>query len=138
MKKLISLTSMILLLVALIPASCKKDKEKSNEELLLGYWDVTKVKLVEYLNGTYNDTYTDTYTEGELGIEFLNDGTYNMYTDGDLTSSYDWEMNGDNLIMDGDDTDYTVTESKLTLIAEFEYDSNGDTYREVVTITATK
>jgi hypothetical protein len=137
MKKLVSSISLVFILFALTTVSCKKDKDKTPEELLIGYWDVTSLRTVEYTNGVKTDDVSINLSTGDIAVEFLANGTVTIIEDGTPGDPSDWDMDGDVLTIDGDEVDYTVSETTLTFSMEIEFE-DGESYRYVYTITATR
>ena len=100
-------TIVSMLAVSALVFSCKKDDEKSTQELLLGKWSVIDVIEHDYDNGVSNRDTTE-YTPGIETIEFTESGkTYyaGEYSNG---SSYRdtgvYKLDGSQLILDVTDT----------------------------------
>ncbi|MCX6330162.1 MAG: hypothetical protein NTZ85_11715 [Bacteroidia bacterium] len=134
MKKLLSITGLVIFLIAIMPLSCKKDKDKSIQEQLTGWWDATKVRMVEYTNGVQTSDETMTLPSGTFAFELKNDGTAYMYTECEADEPADWEMDGNDLIIDGDAIDYTLSGNTLVFTMVEEY----DIYRDELTFTCNK
>ena len=108
-----------ILVLGSLCTSCKKDKEKSPEELLIGSWNEIKIETVWYSNnGSIDHTVIQTFAEGELVLEFLDDGTVYLYDKGDHVVTFTWQLDGKNLIWNSHTIQFTLTESILNLIFE--------------------
>lgn len=134
MKKLLSITGLVIFLIAILPLSCKKDKDKSIQEQLTGWWDATKVRMIEYESSVKTTDTTIIVPSGTFAFELKNDGTAYMYLQCESGDPADWEMNGNDLIIDGDLIDYTLSGSTLVFTMVSEY----DIYRDELTFTCKK
>jgi hypothetical protein len=110
MRKLVSLA----FLIAILFASCKKEKDPS----LQGLWNIDNVTYKYYINNTLDDTDVD-LSGGTL--EFKSDGTAVLNYMGDTdTSSY--TITGDKVSFDGDTYDIkTLTDDNATLYIKETY-----------------
>jgi hypothetical protein len=148
MKKLISLTGLIILLLALISSGCKKDEEvvtKTTEELLVGTWDVSYFAEVTYLNGEKlgESESIDLLNPGDMTLEILDDGTGEEWEDGALNDTFTWVLDGDILTVTvaGEvpmvmPMTFTVTDTRLLLIGSLTTTVETDTYVYTQTIIA--
>ncbi len=132
MKKLLSLTGLIVFLFALSLVSCKKDK--TPEELLTGKWEMVTEHWIDYENDVKVDEGTDTYVANELVIEIFSGGTGKSYEDGTFADNFTWSISGDviSITISGLGTregSFTVDESKLTLDVSWEETYNGIVYK---------
>jgi hypothetical protein len=134
MKKLLSITGLVIFLIAIIPLSCKKDKDKSIQEQLTGWWDATKVRMIEYENSVKTTDTTLTVPSGTFAFELKNEGTAYMYIQCETGDPVNWEMNGNDLIIDGDAVDYTLSGNTLVFTMVDEY----SIYRDELTFTCKK
>jgi len=127
LKKLFSTTSLILFLLALSAVSC--EKKENNGELLIGKWNQVSQKTTEYENRKKTYEQTITLAPKECVIEFLSDGTENVYMYDILIYTANWEFDGDLLIITvenvSNEIEFTVNENTLTLKLTFETSSSG-------------
>jgi hypothetical protein len=102
MKKSICLS---LLALSVIAYSCKKDKDKSAQDRLIGKWTATMDKWNTYYNGS-NHYDSSTYSSGEYNLEFKSNGTVvaiDAYGRNDTTTFK--LVDGDKkIVFDGTDT----------------------------------
>lgn len=134
MKKLLSITGLVIFLIAIMPLSCKKDKDKSIQEQLTGWWDANKVKMIEYTNSVKTTDTTMNIPSGTFAFELKNDGNAYMYMQCESGDPVNWEMNGNDLIIDGDAIDYTLSGNTLV----FTMVDEGAAYRDELTFTCKK
>jgi hypothetical protein len=136
MKKLLSITGLVIFLIAIIPLSCKKDKDKSMKEQLTGWWDATKVRMVEYTDGVKTSDQTTPLTAGIFAFELQEDGDAYMYIECEADTPAEWSLDGSDLIIDGDVIDYTLSGNTIVFIMVD--DSNGYDNRMEMTFTCSK
>ncbi|MFN0253981.1 lipocalin-like domain-containing protein [Pedobacter ureilyticus] len=117
MKKL----TYLLMLTLLIFSACKKDKTKSNADLLIGRWSVEKVVYRDYENGVEVDN--DEYLNPPLNWEFRGDGTATVSFEGG-DEPVKWVVDNNMLRLTRENSyqlDFkinTITRNKLEVIVE--------------------
>jgi len=141
MKKLFSLTGLIVFLLAFSIIGCKKDK--TPEELIIGKWNAVSEAWTDYEDGVKTDEGTDTYDQNEMALEFSDNGTGKVYYDNQVGDTFTWEMNGDVLtvIIPGEDPEemgFTVNEDDLTLTMTYEETYDGVVYKYVSDLYLTR
>jgi hypothetical protein len=121
--------SMVMVLAAITFASCKKDKEKTTQEKIVGRWKIESLVVNDMTSGTLTtNTYTGTAADF---IEFRNDGTANTSVDG-TTDNMAWGIISDAKVwMDSPSDIYDIkvlTDTKLVIYSKETY---GADYYEV-------
>jgi hypothetical protein len=124
MKKQFSLIELILFFLALSLVSCEKE---TDEELIIGKWNVDHIRSTEYLNGVeMSDGKTD-YDRGELTFEFNTNGTgkYRNIGINKFDYSFEWELEGNVLIYtktgeEPIEMPFTLRKNKLILSVTYE------------------
>jgi hypothetical protein len=139
MKKLFSLTTLIVAVIALITTGC----EKTPEELLIGKWEVQSMDLKLYIDNVLEESATETYDPNEMVLEFLDGGSGKEYSSGTQVDTFNWTVNGDKLTLtytgeDPVEVKFSVGENSLEVtMEESETDSEtGDVYKMVMVIKA--
>lgn len=138
MKRLISLTGLAFLLLALLTSSCKKDEVN----LLIGTWNVSYQSTITYRNGTNAADTINLFNPGDMVIKIFTGGTGEEWEKGTLHDSFTWVLNGDaiNVTLTGQEMvmemNYTVTDKKLLLIDTITTTVGSDTYVTTMTIIA--
>jgi hypothetical protein len=134
LKKLFSTTGLILFLLALSAVSC--EKKENNVELLVGKWNQVSQKTTEYENREKTYEQTITLAPKECVIEFLSDGTENVYWYDSFIYTANWEFNGDLLIITveyvSEEMEFTVNENTLTLKLTIETSASGIPTKTVI------
>jgi hypothetical protein len=140
MKKLLSLATLIIISIALTTVGCKKKKDQDYS--FLGVWNMNSQTEKTYINGTLDEQNTYTFDPGEMVIKLFDDGTGEEWEDGILNDEFDWEVDGNTISVDIDgdfmDLTWSVSGNTLTMTMEEEEEYEGDTYRYVRTMVATK
>jgi hypothetical protein len=135
MKKLSSLTGLIFLfLLALSTIDCKK--EKTTENPLIGKWNAVSSKITYYEDNVKTDEETINFLPGESAMEFLADGTGKSYTNGSLAGTFNWEVDGDLLIvtisgLNPIEAKFTIDGNTMTSKATLEETSGSVVYKTV-------
>lgn len=131
MKKLFSLTRLIIFLLALSTVSC----EKTDEELLVGKWEGVSERTIDYEDSEIVKDSTYTYESDEFVLEIFADGTCKSFEYGVLDKTWDWEIDGDIFsLIEGYNSrgaKYTINEDTLTMDFTSEWDEEGVEYKRV-------
>lgn len=118
MKKSLPFIGVILLLLSLI-TGCSKD-DRPAEELILGKWNDNKVEVVYYFSdGVIDRSETQYFRKGDLILDFLQDGTVDLYSGHVMVYSFAWEFRGEELYWNDEKLKYSVNENSLVLYFEF-------------------
>lgn len=107
-------------------SSCSDDDEEISSSNLIGTWQYTGGKFWEIIDGE-KETWEEDGDDDEWIMTFKEDGTM-IEWDGFSNETYEWKLNGNKLILDGDEfTVKTLTSNKLVLEIH-EKDSDGDEF----------
>jgi hypothetical protein len=134
MSRLFSLTGFLFFLLAISAISCKK--EKTNDNPLIGKWNAVSSKITYYENNVKTDEETVNFLQGESAMEFLADGKGKTYTNGNLAGTFDWEVDGDQLLLTFNGTShmeakFTINGNTMTVKATWEETSDSVVYKTV-------
>jgi hypothetical protein len=122
-------TALITFLSVLMLTACKKDKQKTTQEKIVGTWKIESVITKDMYQGTLT---TDVYTGIAADyIEFKNDGTAHTSVDG-YTDNPAWGIVSDAQIwMDTPSDKYDIKALADNQFILYNKDSYGTDYTEV-------
>ena len=140
MKKLQSGSIIVIVLLAFLSGSCKK--EKSLDELVIGKWEVQSIKQVNYENDIKKSETTFFAIPDELSIQFVDGGTGIQFENGEMVGAFTWTLSNSTLsvILGMQIYSWKITIDNDTLIwsfSESEEDS-GVTYKYEYFYTAVR
>lgn len=127
-KTLVSLLVIFTLAGTTTFVSCKKDKEASNQEQIVGTWTMDKI-LFEMNVGGVSQKDTTEFEAGE-SVEFKANGTVTS-SDGDATST--WEITGTKLkVVDPEDgpQEFEIKRLNGTELQLYSKETDGDDFME--------
>jgi hypothetical protein len=120
MKRLTSISGVIMFLTSLIMVSC--EKEKPLNEQILGTWEVQSIKQVNYENNI-KVSETTIYTKANsLAFQFVEGGTGIQFTNNNVYGVFNWTMTGNILKIDQGNNkalEWTITIDKEVLVWSF-------------------
>ena len=121
--------------------SCEKDKPLN--EAIIGYWEVQTEQQIYYLENAKKFEYTYYFESGELAYEFTGAGSIINYSDGDVYGMTTFAISGNEIIIEGGDTDFIWKEvsadSKTLTWMETSTEISGEiTYDVEIIYTAVK
>ena len=137
MKNLVFYSSLVVLLISLITAGCKKDKS----EPIVGKWEFLSCHADTIVNNIIIDDSTINYNPGDRWIEFYDDNTGYVKNIG-ATANFTWSVNGNEIMakVAGQAPLYLIyilEEPKLTWTVTFaegdDWPNPGDHYKLVLT-----
>jgi hypothetical protein len=142
MKKLLSLTSLILVILV-FSSGCKKGKKNTSDssQLIIGLWDLVSEHYINYQNGAKVNEDTVLYEKNEASLDFLKNGTMIGYSYGTVSYTGSWEIDGSQLILIHPNhidhfypkhCDFTVSKTKLSYTLIEEYGKRGHTSKNVL------
>ena len=138
MKHLSFLSLALLAFSLLFFSSCKKEEELSIRDKVIGTWIYQTITSTEYEGNTFVGSETDAISGAT--VEFKGNDTFvSQFKDEDGSIDTDtgiWKLEGSNLVIDEDGDRETlkiqeITEKKMVLVIEEEFEEDGITYRYV-------
>jgi hypothetical protein len=119
-------TIVSLLALSVVVYSCKKDKDKSTQDRLIGKWSMVSAKWNEFYSGT-NHYDSSSYGIGLFYAEFKTDGT--MITSSAITADKDtsiYKIIDNNKLVIGNDTAFvnSISDNDFQLYYKEVYQNN--------------
>ncbi|HXS58883.1 MAG TPA: lipocalin family protein [Hanamia sp.] len=130
MKKILTVFAILAFFSATF-IGCKKEKTKTQADLIVGTWQVSKLTYNDHTNGADNIITTTNFTSSDT-YEFTKDGTVNANVQGQSESST-YTIAAGKLTITGDDT-YDIQALNEHALVIYSKSVTGSDYEEI-TIT---